>query len=204
MNTRPNLRLPLSPGRLGPLLLMPLLVMAMLTLSACSSPSAPVTKTAATLSGSLSDGEILQVLRNLNNGEILQAEMAMQRSTNRAVQDTAELIRRDHMQANDRIDNIARSGIELDKSPLSRGLDRQVNNVYEELVELSGTEFDCRYLQKQVEQHELALETVRSDLQPDAEDQQVKDLLSTAESGLQRHLEQARSAREEVPDCNEG
>lgn len=184
--------------RLGPLLLA-----IVLLVPACSSPSGPATKTAALASGSLSDGEILEVLRTLNNGEIAQAELALMESRNAQVRDTAELILNDHTRVNERIDTIARSDIELDSSFLADGLKRQLEGVRKDLTKFSGTKFDCTYLQKQIAQHELALETVRNELQPDAKADAVKQLLNNAGPGLERHMQSARDARESIPECTE-
>lgn len=172
-----------------------------LMLSACSLPNSTATKTAAKASGNFSDGEILQVLRTLNEGEIAQAQLAAQKSNNQELQDAAERIIQDHQQNNQRIDSMAQSGIELEKSPLSRGLELQTEEIREELAELSGTEFECTYLEKQVEQHQLALETVRAELLPDAENAQVRRLLSSTAPALQHHLQEAQETLNNLTQC---
>lgn len=172
-----------------------------LVLSACSLPNSTATKAAAKASGSFSDGEILHVLQTLNEGEIAQAELVMKKSNNQELKDAAKTIIEDHRKNNERIHSLARTGIELEKSPLSRGLNLQTDEITEELSELSGTEFDCAYLEKQIEQHQLALDTVRSELLPDAEDSQVRSLLSNTAPALQHHLESAQETRQNLPQC---
>lgn len=181
----------------------PIFVTALLALglSACSLPNSTATKTAAKASGSFSDGEILQVLQTLNEGEIAQAQLATQKSNNREIQETAEHIIRDHTQNNQRIQSMAQSGMKLEKSPLSRGLELQTEEIREDLAELSGTEFECTYLEKQIEQHQLALDTVRSELLPDAESPQVRRLLTNTAPGLQQHLQSAQETRNSIPQC---
>src|SRR5690606_35877498 len=120
---------------------------------------------AAAVSGDLSDGEILRVMEVLNTGAIGQAELAMEKSSNGEVQDTAEMIVREHSSNNERIQSISQSAnLQLEESPLSRGLSLQANQITDELQELSGQAFECTYLEKQIELHALALETVQNDL----------------------------------------
>lgn len=172
-----------------------------LFLAACSLPNTTATKATAKASGSFSDGEILRVLKTLNEAEIAQAELVSQRSNNQQLQDEAERIIEDHKENNERIESLVQSGIELERSPLSRGLRLQTEEITEELAELRGTEFDCTYLEKQIEQHQLALDTVRSELLPDAENSQVRRLLSETAPALQHHLQSAQETRNNLPQC---
>lgn len=184
--------------------LRPLLVTAGMALGmvGCSLPNATVTDAAAEISDPFSSGEILQVLHVINNGEIQQAELALQQSFQPEVRDTAQVILRDHTNANERINSIAQPGIELKDTTLSNGVQMQAEEIREELTELSGSEFDCTYLQKQVELHRIALDTVRNDLRPDAEDPQVQEILDDAEPGLEEHLQRAQEARQSLEGCS--
>lgn len=181
----------------------PILVSSLLTLSlcACSLPNATATKTAAKASGDLTDGEILQVLRTLNEGEIAQAQLAVEQSDNQQLQNAAERIIKDHQRNNQRIESMTQAGLQLEDSPLSRGLKLQTQQIKEQLSDLTGSEFDCAYLEKQIEQHQLALDTVRSELLPDAEDSQIQELLSATAPALEHHLEAAQETRQTMSEC---
>lgn len=192
------MKIPYAPTFFQPLLLAGLLAVG---LSGCSLPNSTATKTAAKASGSFSDGEILQVLRTLNEAEIAQAQLAAQKSNKQEIKETAEHIIKDHTQNNERIDSMAQAGIKLEKSPLSRGLKLQTEEIRENLTDLNGTEFECTYLEKQIEQHQLALDTVRSELLPDAKSPQVRRLLSTTAPALEQHLQSAQNTRDAIPQC---
>lgn len=169
---------------------------AMLTASACSLPNAPATKAAAAMSQPYSSGEILQVLQTVNNTEINQAGIALQRSSTPSVQEVAQMIVQDHKLSNQRIARVLHAtGAQQEDSMLSTGIRTQGNEIAENLTNLSGRELDCTYLQKQIEQHALVLRTVREQLRPGAEQPQVRELLTVAAPKLQAHLEASREHR---------
>lgn len=188
-----NLRSFLTPGLV--------LTALALLLSGCSYPSRTATSTAALASGTFSSGETLEVLRVLNDGEIAQAELAQDKTENDQVEDVAETIIDDHMKLNERIDDLIGRGIEPERSPLSRGLTRQARAIQEELEGLYGREFDCMYLTKQVEQHQLALDTLRNEVKPDTKDPEVEDLLDDAIEMLEHHREDAARVRADIRGC---
>jgi putative membrane protein len=181
-----------SPARLSAVLLPAALALGV---SACALPNEPITQAAAEMSEPITSGQILQVLYALNQGEIEQAELALQRSNDPEVYKTAQLIIKDHMASNQRIAAVAQAvGIELEESPLSRGMQVQAGAIKEGLEELSGAEFDRAYLENQVELHDLALETARSQLLPNAQDPQVRYLLITAAPKLELHRLEAQES----------
>jgi putative membrane protein len=172
-------------------------------LSACTAPSAPVTKAAAAMSKPFSSGEILQVMQTINNGELKQAELVFQQPTPAEVQKMATLVIKDHTASNQRIAAMVKaSGIKLEESPLSRGLQMQMNKTTEALAKLKDTAFDCAYLQKQIEQHALALDTVQKQLLPGAENPQIKEFLATAATSLASHHQAAQKSRASMAECS--
>lgn len=183
----------------------PMLLAVTLALSACGT-SDTATNAAAVFEAkpthSLSDGEILHVLRTLNAGVTAQAELALEKSRNSAVRDTAQRISRDHSQADERIGAISQAGIELEDNVVSMDLAAQLRRVRTQLADISEEKFDCAYLQKQIEQHRIALQSVRRELQPNAGDPAVRELLTNAESGLEGHIESAREAGESISECS--
>lgn len=186
-----------SPARLSTMLLP---VALALGVSACSLPNEPITHAAAEMSEPITSGQILQVLHALNQGEIEQAELALQRSDNPEVYKTAQLIIKDHAASNQRIAAVAQAiGVELEESPLSRGMQVQAGAIKEGLEDLSGAEFDRAYLENQVELHALALETARSQLLPNAQDPQVRYLLITAAPKLELHRLEAQESHASLP-----
>lgn len=172
--------------------------------TACSLPSETTTEAAAAASKPLSDGEILQVLETLNTGEVRQARLAQRNAVRGEVRDAAEMIIEDHSRANQQVQQIAESrDFELEESPLSRGLEAQANEIRDDLAQLSGPEFDCTFLQDQVELHELALDTVNSDLLPEADSSEVREVLNETAPKLEQHSEAARQSIASLPGCSQ-
>lgn len=170
--------------------------------TACSLPNQTATKAAAIASKPFSSGEILHVLHTLNNAEIAQSELAMSRSGSDEVRRTAQLLVRDHTASNRRLETLTQAlGVQMDQSPLSKGMQLQANEIKENLSKLSGPNFDCVYLRKQVEQHQLAVDTINSQLLPAAQHPQIKELLTTASAHLQQHRQVAQNSRAGLPQC---
>lgn len=181
------------PTRMGGAVLVGLLALGV---TGCSFPNKPVTTAAAEVSEPLSSAEILQVLHAINVGEINQAQLALQRSTDPEVQRTAQTIIEDHTASNQRIANIAQMlSVSLEDSTLSEGIQFQAEQIRETLADLSGTEFNQTYLEKQVELHNVALDTVRTQLLPNAEQPEVRQMLEQAIPKLQLHRELAQRGR---------
>lgn len=173
-----------------------------LALAGCSLPNKPATQAAAIASKPISGGEILQVLRTVNEGEIKQARVAMERSTNPAVRDAAQRIIKDHTDIEQRITSLSSStGIKPDDSPLSSGIRMQANALAENLTKLSGTRLDCTYFEKQEEQHALTIKTVRSQLMPAADRAEIRNLLTATLPSLEHHQQMAKAARAKLSGC---
>lgn len=153
-------------------------------------PSAVATEAAAEATEPFSDAEILHVMHTLNNGEIRQAQLALQRSGDPAVQQTAQMILRDHAASNQRITQTAQAlGLQLEDNALSQGLQTQAGAISTDLMQAPPEQFDCRYLTRQVELHSIALDTVQTELLPDASRPEVAALLQTAAPTLAMHRE---------------
>ena len=149
----------------------------------------------------MTSGEILYVLQTINKGEISQAQLAMQRSQNPEVQQTAQLIIQDHLALQQRINQVAdQTGAQLMETELSRTIADKASKARQDLMELSGEEFDRAFLEKQVTMHEMALQTAREDLLPDAMDPQVTQLLTNASQSLEHHLVTARQNYQNAQD----
>ncbi len=149
------------------------------------------------------DGQILQIVRSLNDAEIKQAKHVMDESDSAQVKATAQSIINDHEESNDKIDDLVDGDLSLDDSPLNDTLSKQAEVTFEMLDELQGPQLDCIYLQKQVEQHEMALDVAKNDLTPDAKNAQVKAFLTESAPKLEHHMMEAREAMSSLNGCTQ-
>lgn len=165
-------------------------LLAVLGAAGCASTEQAAPSAASQAAERLSSGEILHVMHTLNMGELRQARLAMETSADPRVQDAAEIIIRDHTRSNQRIRALAQvQGVQLEPNPLSSQLERQAASVQSRLSGLAGTAFDRAYLVSQMQMHELALSTVRSELLPDAEAPAVREFLLATTPTLAMHRE---------------
>lgn len=152
--------------------------------------------------GMLTDGQILQIVRTLNDGEIKQAKEAEDEGESEAVKQVAEMIISDHEAANEQIDDLLDGPMNLEDSPLNDMLGKQAEETHELLQDLSGNQYDCNYLQQQVAQHEAAIQTARTQLEPNARDSRVKSFLTAMGPKLEHHLQMAKEALGKVEGCS--
>jgi predicted outer membrane protein len=80
----------------------------------------------------------------------------------------------------------------LGRGAVTEGIQFQAEQIRETLAELFGPEFNQTYLEKQVELHNVALDTVRNQLLPNAEQREVTQLLEQAIPKLQHHRDLAQ------------
>ena len=150
----------------------------------------------------LSDGQILQIVRTLNDGEIKQAEEAKDEGESEAVKQVAEMIITDHEMSNEQMDELLNGDLNLDDSPMSDMLKDQAEETHELLQDLAGAQYDCAYLQAQVSQHQMAIDTAKSQLLPNAKAEGVKQFLTAMEPKLQHHLQMAQDAMGKMQGCS--
>ena len=164
-----------------------------LGLSACGTQGTQESKSTAGLaSGPLLAGEILNIMHTVNNGEIKQAGLALQRSSDPYVLYLAQLLVQDHMAMNQRVAGLAvASGVKMEESVLSRNMQTQIDDVLEGGARLYGKDFDCTFLKKQADQHAMTLKTIHDQLLPSATTAEVKELLTSAAPRLEHHRKQA-------------
>lgn len=150
----------------------------------------------------MEDGQILQVLRTINNAEIDQAKHLMDESENPEVKVVAQAIINDHDESNDQINELLDGPLDLDDSPLNETLQEQTENTQDMLAELEGAQLDCQYLQKQVEQHQITLDTIENDLAPDAQSAGVKSFLAEEAPRIESHMQNVQNAIAGLSGCS--
>jgi putative membrane protein len=165
--------------------------------------SPPGENPASTASLALTDGQVLQVVRTLNDGEIKQAKLAADKTDDAQVQSVAQMLRADHEASNQQIEAIedANDAIDLDGSDTSEALAALAEQTSEGLEDLEGAQFACEYLTKQEQAHELALDTVNNQLLPAAANSSVKALLAASAPTLEHHLEMTKAVRANLAGC---
>jgi putative membrane protein len=156
----------------------------------------------AAAGAALNDGQILQVVRTLNDGEIKQANEATDQSENDAVKQVAEMIIMDHEASNEQMDDLLNGELNLEDSPLSDMLAMQAEETHERLQDLDGAQYDCQYLQAQVAQHQMAIDTAKNQLAPNAKNADVKSFLTAMTPKLEHHMQMAQDSLGKAQGCD--
>lgn len=173
-------------------------VLATLVLAACGVMQRQ-TETAAEQAKPLTDGEIAAVMHALNQGEIRQAELALQKSNNPKVIAIAQAIIADHREMDRKTMSLAGvPNIQLQENALSRRLRQQSHATEQKLRTLSGSSFDRAYLEGQAKEHQQAIATIQQKLLPAAQSPRVREQLTAAVGTLQQHLQQAQATSKEI------
>lgn len=125
--------------------------------------------------------------------EVQLGELATQQAKNQEVVDFGQMMVEDHGQANQELMDIARQkGIELPQE-----LSEEGQQHYQELQELSGTEFDRQYIDLMVKDHQEDIEAFRTQAEAGLD----PELVAFAEETLpvlERHLERAEEIQPQI------
>jgi putative membrane protein len=166
-----------------------------------AAPRVPAAGNAEHSGAVLTDGQILQIVRTLNDGELKQAQEAMDESESEDVKQLAQMIITDHEASNDMMDDLLKGDLSLDDSPLSETLAGKAEDTHEMLQDLSGSAYDCQYVQKQIAQHEEAINISKTQLMPNAKDAGIKQFLTAMGPKLEHHLMMAQQSAGKATGC---
>jgi putative membrane protein len=147
----------------------------------------------------LSNDQILQVTRTANEGPIEQAELAHARSRDGRVQKLAAMMIRDHTEAENKGEALARKeALTPQPSPTSESLESDANGAMRSLKTETGTTFDKSYVDAQVRQHQAELDVLSDQLIPASTNPELTAYLHDVKASVSMHLEHARALRREL------
>lgn len=167
-------------------------------------PDTPVRsaeKRAGSPAAALTDGQILQIVRSLNDAEIKQAEEAMDEGESDEVKRFAEMLKTDHENSNESLDELLEGERNLEDSPVNDTLNADAEETHERLQDLAGNQYDCAYINAQIAQHEAALDMAKTQLAPNAQSADVGKFLTTKTMSLENHLQMAKDTLGKVEGC---
>lgn len=132
--------------------------------------------------------------------EVQLANLALEKSQNMQVKNLAEMIRRDHQDANGKLKALAgTNGWEVPKEMMEKHKET-VNR----LSSLSGVAFDQLYVQTMIQGHQKAIEKFEQaanssqETENDQIDQELAGWISQTLPVLRKHLEQAQQIRDQL------
>ena len=142
----------------------------------------------------LTDGQVLEVVRTANAGEIEQAKLAQSKAQNATVKKFAAMMVKEHGDANTKADALARkASIEPKASTLSASLASEAKEATAEMSALKGAAFDKAYVDAQVREHQSVLTAIETKLLPATQSADVKGLLASVRDKVTHHLTEAKA-----------
>jgi len=149
----------------------------------------------AEVSSNPADFAFMKKADQINTAEIKLGKLAEQRAVSSAVTKFGERMVSDHSQLNEELDAIAAK----EEVKLPKQLDRDHEQLYDELSKLNGVAFDHTYAKDMVAGHKKAIALFETE----AKNGSNPDVKSWAEKSLptlREHLELAKSAVKAVKD----
>lgn len=173
------------------------------TKTAQAAPAKPAEKRVGATAAptAMTDGQILQVIRSLNDAEVKQANEAIDESESAEVKTLAETLKTDHENSNKALDELLEGDLNLEDSTADDQLNESAEATHERLQDLAGNQYDCAYINAQVSQHEAALAMTKDQLIPNAKAADVGKFLTGKQASLEHHLQMAKDTLGKVQGC---
>ena len=147
----------------------------------------------------LNDAEIASVAVVANQIDIDYANIAMKSSKNAKVQEFAKTMIADHGAIiKMATDLVTKLGVVPQDNGMSQSLLAQAKETSKKLNSLKGNEFDEFYINNEVAYHDAVIGAVKNVLIPQAQNEELKELLQTAMPILETHLEHAKMAQKNI------
>ena len=138
------------------------------------------------------DAQIAHIAYTAGQLDIAAAEQAKQKSKNKDVLAFADDMERDHKAVNEKaLALVKKLGVTPEDNDTSKALSKQAADKRAELAKLSGKAFDKAYIDNEVAYHKAVNSALQSTLIPDANNAELKDLLSTGLKIFQGHEQHA-------------
>lgn len=129
------------------------------------------------------DREFANMAAQGNQGEIALGNLAQHKASNDAVKQFAKTIIDDHTNAGQQLKNWASQS----KFTLPNGLTQEDNSTKSSLSSLSGSQFDQKYIQSQLQDHKKAIALFEKEIN-EGQDPQLKQFAQKTLPVLQDHV----------------
>jgi len=147
----------------------------------------------------LTDAEIVAVTSTANNGEIEMAELAKKTATNGDVKNFAAMMITQHRDMETKGKALAtKAKITPADSEASTALKNDVQSTVSSLKTQKGKDFDKAYMEAQVKAHRDVLNMFDNKLLPNAQNGELKTLLTDARGHVATHLAKAEEIQSKL------
>jgi len=192
---------PPRPGRLASMMALGILTVALASCSKqgsesqTSSSSAPPAESTATAAPAptLSDANIAAIVVAANTADIDNGKQGQTRAKNAEVKAFARQMINDHGASNQQASALAtKLGLTPEDNATSTGIRTQQDSIRTAIKGLSGAAFDKAYVDNEVTYHETVLNAIDQALIPNAQNAELKQLLTNTRPIISAHLDHAK------------
>lgn len=164
-----------------------------------SSATSDTTASPTAQAPALTDGNIVAIFVAANDADIKNGQQAKSKSKSTQVKSFADRMIQDHSAAKKEAQDLAgRLNINAEDNDASRQLMSDTDAMRDSLGKMSGLAYDKNYIDDEVAIHEKVLGTLDNTLIPNAQNPDLKTLLTHARDIVQSHLEHAKSLQSQM------
>ena len=154
----------------------------------------PAGDSAAPAAGAPNDAQIAAIVLAANAVDSTAGELAKQKGTNADVKQFGQTMVTDHGGVNKQAVALAgKLNLTPEQNPTSQQLTQGGEQSRTQLNGLSGAAFDRAYIDHEVEYHQSVLDAIDQTLIPNAQNAELKALLTQVRPAVAAHLEMAKS-----------
>lgn len=147
----------------------------------------------------LTDANIAAIVVGANKIDISAGKIALSRSNNKMIREFAQRMVADHQSVLDTaVKLVTRLGVTPKNNDLVYALSKQSMEHEAKLKTLSGREFDKTYIDHEVAYHEAVISVVKKQLIPGAENQELKDTLTSVLPAFDAHLAHSKKVQSRI------
>jgi putative membrane protein len=153
--------------------------------------SAPMDQTQQT--AVVSDANIAAIVVAANDADIDNARQAMSKSDNAEVKAFAQQMITDHTSVNEKAKELAqRLNLTPEENETSMAMKTGQESMRSTLGAKNGTDFDRAYIDNEVTLHQTVLDAIDQTLLPNAQNAELRQLLTEVRPAIAAHLEHAK------------
>lgn len=132
----------------------------------------------------------------MGNAEVELGRLAQDRATHPDVKEFAAMMVREHQAAGEELRRIANNAA-ANTAPMRNDVTEELTELREEMAKLTGRDFDRRYIDEMIDDHEEAVEDLEGKAE-NASHPEVKAWAAKTLPSVRQHLERAKSIKESL------
>lgn len=145
------------------------------------------------------DAQIAHIAVTANAIDSAAGVLAKSKAQSKAVKDFAQTMITDHTQVNKQAVALAtKLGVTPEDNDVSKQLNAGAQESDASLKTKSGADFDSAYMDHEVTYHQAVLDALDNTLIPDAQNAELKDLLTKVRPAIAAHLERAKGIQKSL------